>query len=72
MIRIDTQYIPHKGILVGTFSESDILNGIDKEKTKEIQEKFKLNYTNTEFVKQSRHITGVKIYACHLIDCQDF
>lgn len=61
-------YIKGKGVLVGTYTETDIANGKDKEDVKKVSEETGYKYTNTEFVKKNGKVSGIKIYVCSLED----
>lgn len=61
-----------KGVFVGTFSEDDVRNGVDKQKLWAVQNETGLKYCNTEFVKKKGKIVGLKIWACSLEDCEQF
>ena len=62
------RYIKGKGILVGTFSMSDIDTGKDTEAVMAVKEETGLCYTNTELVRSKGNIVGLRIYVCTLDD----
>ena len=62
------EYIRGKGILVGTFDESDLKNGRDKEAVEKKKKETGLNYTNTEFVRKNDDIVSIRIYVCTVDD----
>lgn len=61
-------YIRGKGILVGTFDESDLKNGRDKEAVEKKKKETGLNYTNTEHVYRNNDMVGIKFYVCAIED----
>lgn len=61
-------YIPGKGILVGTYSESDIASGRDKRDVAEMQARTGLKYTNTMVIKNSGVPVGLRIWVCTMED----
>lgn len=64
------EYIKGKGILVGTFSESDLDEGADRKAVEAAMAETGLNYTNTEPVYSRGKIVGLRIYVCTLEDFQ--
>lgn len=61
-------YIRSKGILVGTFDESDLKNGRDKEAVEKKKKETGLSYTNTEFVRKNDDTVSIRIYVCTVDD----
>ena len=62
------EYIRGKGILVGTFDESDLKNGRDKEAVEKKKKETGLSYTNTEFVRKNDDTVSIRIYVCTVDD----
>ena len=62
------EYIRGKGILVGTFDESDLKNGRDKETVEKKKKETGLSYTNTEFVRKNDDTVSIRIYVCTVDD----
>ena len=61
-------YIKSKGILVGTYNETDLAMGKVKEDVKKVSEETGYKYTNTELVKKNGNIVGIKVYVCSMED----
>lgn len=61
-------YIRGKGILVGTFDESDLKNDRDKEAMEKKKKETGLSYTNTEFVRKNDDTVSIRIYVCTVDD----
>ena len=61
-------YIKGKGILIGAFSEDDLNKGNDRIAIERAKEQTGYSYTNTEYVKKSGKIAGMKIYVCSMED----
>ena len=62
------EYIRGKGILVGTFDESDLKNGRDKEAVEKKKKETGLSYTNTEFLRKNDDTVSIRIYVCTVDD----
>lgn len=54
----------NKGILVGTFNEEDLKNGVDKIKVEQAKKLYNLKYTNSEMVYEGKKIVGIRMYVC--------
>lgn len=61
-----------RGVFVGTFTEEDIANNIDRERLFAVQKETGLNYCNEEFVYKGGKIVGLKLWACSFEDCDEF
>ena len=61
-------YIKGLGIPVGTFSEADMVNGVDKAAVKAAKEKYDLDYTNQEMIIKKGAIYSLKLYVCNIDD----
>lgn len=60
------KYYQGKGYLVGTFTENELKNGVDKECVERAIAETGLEYVNTEFVyNDKKKITGLKVYVCN-------
>lgn len=55
---------PVNKVLVGTFDENDISQGIDKTAVNAAKEKHNLRYTETKLIKKGGEIVGIKIWVC--------
>lgn len=62
------EYIKGKGILVGTFTESDIDEKADRKAVDKAMAETGLNYTNAELVYSKGKIAGLRVYVCTLED----
>lgn len=62
------EYIKGKGILVGTFTESDIDARVDRKAVNKAMAETGLEYTNAELVYSDGKIVGLRIYVCTLED----
>lgn len=60
-------YIKGLGILVGKFTEEDLINKIDKKIVEEKKKEYNLNYTNTKIIKE-KGIKKLAIYICNVDD----
>lgn len=61
-------YIKGLGICIGTFDESDLKSGKDKEVLKQYQEEYpQYKYTNTAIIKEN-NIRKLVIYICNVED----
>ena len=65
---MEKKYISNLGILVGTFDETDLKTGKDKQILKKYKEKYpEYNYTNTAIIKE-RNVKKLAIYICNAKD----
>ena len=65
---MEKKYINNLGILVGTFDETDLKTGKDKEILKKYKEKYpEYNYTNTAIIKEN-NVRKLAIYICNAKD----
>lgn len=65
---MEKKYINNLGILVGTFDETDLKTGKDKEILKKYKEKYpEYNYTNTAIIKEN-NVKKLAIYICNAKD----
>ena len=61
------KYVKGRGILVGTFTESDIDAKADRKAVDKAMAETGLKYTNAELV-YSKGIVGLRVYVCTLED----
>ena len=66
------KYIEGKGVLVGSYNELDLANGVDKVDVKIAKRNTGLKYTNQTYQKKNKKIVAVKIYMCTVDDCVFF
>lgn len=52
------------------FNEQQINNRDDKIATQKMMDATGYKYTNTEFIKKDRKLTGLKVYVCDLDDME--
>lgn len=57
-------YIPGKGILVGTYTLSDIEIGLDRADVAVAMERTGLKYTNTKIIKKNGKPVSLRIWVC--------
>lgn len=60
------KYIKGKGYFVGSFSETDIKNGLDRVAVEKAKAETGLQYTNQEYIKKGGIPVGIKLYVCSL------
>lgn len=60
-------YIKGLGVLIGKFTEDDLINKVDKKIVEEKKKEYNLNYTNTKIIKE-KGITKLAIYLCNVDD----
>ena len=58
-------------VLVGDFSEQELIDGLDQKAIKDKKEETGLRYTNSKFFKK-RGVQYMRVWLCDLNNCDDF
>lgn len=66
------RYIKGKGVLVGTFTEDDMLKEIDIRAIEKVKAETGYEYVNSECIMKGDIIIGIKHYVCRLEDYNKF
>lgn len=65
---MEKKYINNLGILIGTFDETDLKTGKDKQVLKKYKEKYpEYNYVNAAIIKEN-DVKKLAIYICNAKD----